>query len=157
MTRIWPDPKRPDELVPDHPFHRAVAAALTPLEPVLRAVQYTTDGAVPHVTFGFGPPYHLASVRLLEEATALLDLPVGEVIHTVPALTALLEHNRGGAWHYRVDGVSRGDPGQVTVVIEHRMPLADLPDLPGRVLGGWQEKLVRLGMLQALNDAGGGW
>lgn len=155
MTRIWPDPDHSTGPVPDHRFHRAVAAALEPLEPLLRSVHYGADGAVPDVTFGFGAAYHLASVRLLANDTALLDLPVGEVIQTAPALTALLEDNRGGAWTYRVDSPSHTDRGEVTVVIEHLMPLDDLADLPGRVLTGWQEKLIRQGRLQALNGVGG--
>ncbi|GGM16866.1 hypothetical protein [Deinococcus aerophilus] len=152
MTRIWTDADPFDE-PPPHPLLRAIGDALSCLEPVLRSVQYDAAGPQPCVTVGFGGAWHLAGIRILDEDTLLLDLPVGEVDQAAEVLAALLAENLGGPWLYRVDGPSRG--ARLIVVIEHLMPLADLPDLPGRLLAGWQEKLIRQGLLEALGNAGG--
>lgn len=148
MTAIWPDPDLPP--APDHPLLQAIGAALAPLTPLLRSIGYDPAGPQPSVTVGFGGAYHLCGIRGLDADSLLLDLPIGEVPASVDALCTLLAANHGGAWLYRVDGPHPATPGYVTVVIEHLMPVTELRDLPGRLLSGWQEKLVRQGLLETL-------
>ncbi|MDL2342695.1 hypothetical protein QOL99_00880 [Deinococcus sp. MIMF12] len=154
QTSIWPLGDHVIEDAPDHPVMQAVAAALEPLRPALRSLTFDPPGPRSGLTLGLGSGFHLISIRQHTDDLLLLDLPVGDLMQTPEALCALLERNAGRDWAFRVDSVTPTAPPQCVVVLEHLLPLEDIPTLPARVLSGWRARILAQGLLDALNGQG---
>ena len=152
---IWPPTEEGFAKRPQDPVLRAIHQALQPLTPLLRSLTFTSGARGPSVQLTLGAEPYLIGVLVHDEDTLLVDVPVGEVQHTTENMHALLSLNPNRSWVFRVDDVEDGElQPQALVVIEYRLPLSELEQLPARVLEGWRKKRMADGAVHFLNGKG---